>query len=633
MPQKYLPLLLFFSFFLFTAKAQNNDFISSWKIPNGTFELPLKEYANITIDWGDGNATTHKKGIFPTHVYTAPGSYKITIVVNDRAKDIGSMYMNGNHPSRTMLLDVSNWGEGIWNSFYGAFFGANYLTVSATDMPDLSQTTSMFRAFQNCSSLVGKTFKDWDVSTITNMRYMFAGGSKYKNINSYMIFNGDVSGWNTANVTNMKAMFANCIAFDVGGTQSLNNWNTAAVTDMQFMFKVDVIDSVFKVNVSSWNTANVTNMKAMFEARAAFNCDISNWSTHNVTDMSYMFKEAYAFNKNINRNGNSWNTAAVTRMKAMFNSAYSFNGDITNWNTASLLSTESMFENAYTFNQNLRTKGDVWNMAEVTNMKWMFYYAEAFNGDIANWNIAKVTDMELMFYGADAFKEKLEIVSDTWDTRKLKTENSKSNLFPFKEKKLKNKSTSIFFKKYFTLILILVILLIISVIYVTRKKVLPKKKKNTIDTFNDLKLKNIWSIEPLTNDLSENETNISKRYKINEIIKVFHLFEQNIFEDKVFKNKGINVKEFSKVTGVPLTHCFYLFKFHSTSESFTKFKNLSRIEVAIRLIEKNYLIKGTFESLALDVGFESYSSFYTSFKTHISLTPSEFVRLNNTKLT
>ncbi|PQJ82136.1 BspA family leucine-rich repeat surface protein [Polaribacter glomeratus] len=632
MPLRNLIFIVVYSFSLFFTNAQNNNFTSSWKIPNGTFELPLKEYANITVYWGDGSATTHKNGIFPTHTYNVSGSYNIEIDVNDAAKNIGSMFLNGNHPSRTMLLDISNWGEGIWSSFFGAFFGANYLTVSATDEPNLSKTTSMFRAFQNCSSLVGTTFKNWDVSTITNMRYLFAGGSKYKNINNFMIFNGDVSGWNTANVANMRGMFGNCIAFDVGGTQSLNNWNTAAVTDMQFMFSVDVIDVLFKVNVSSWNTANVTNMMAMFQGRAAFNCDISNWSTQKVTDMSYMFFEASAFNKNINRNGNSWNTAAVTNMYRMFYSAHSFNGDITNWNTTSLLNTESMFENAFTFNQNIRRDGDIWNTAEVTNMKWMFYYAEAFNGDITNWNTAKVTDMELMFYGAKAFKEKLEIVSKSWDMKRVRNKEVNNNLFPYKGENLNKGSTKLIFKEYLNYILIYVFILIISILYLFRKNILSKYKKNSRYVFSDLILTDTWSIKPLNTDLSEIEAKISERYNKNEIIKVFHLFEQNIFKDNIFEKKGVNVKEFSRITGVPLTHCFYLLKFHITSTSFTKFKNYSRIEVAVRLIENSYLVKGTFESLSVEVGFESYSTFFNSFKVHTSLTPSEYARLNKIEL-
>ena len=32
-------------------------------------------------------------------------------------KDIGEMYMNGNHASRTLIRTIENWGEGKWETF------------------------------------------------------------------------------------------------------------------------------------------------------------------------------------------------------------------------------------------------------------------------------------------------------------------------------------------------------------------------------------------------------------------------------------------------------------------------------------------------------------------------------------
>jgi phage baseplate assembly protein gpV len=151
-------LLIFFDLSFFAINAQNNNFVSTWNVSSGAFELPLKDYTDITIDWGDGSSTTHTNAVFPTHIYGSSDTFTITVTVNDVKKDIGSMYMKGDHASRSMMQDVSNWGKGIWNSFSAAFEGATNLTVSATDEPNLSATTSMLRAFKNCSSLVGSTF-------------------------------------------------------------------------------------------------------------------------------------------------------------------------------------------------------------------------------------------------------------------------------------------------------------------------------------------------------------------------------------------------------------------------------------------------------------------------------------------
>ena len=803
-------LLIFFILSFFALNAQNKNFVSTWNISSGTFELPLKDYANITIDWGDGTSTTHTNAIFPTHTYTSSDTFTITIAVNDLKKDIGSMYMNGNHASRAMIQDVSNWGEGIWNSFSSAFEGARNLTVSATDEPDLSATTSMKKAFRNCFSLLGTTLNDWDVRTITTMEFMFSGNFYSENfvnelkiitetVNDYMIFNADISGWNTAAVTNITNLFDQCKDFNVAGTQDLSNWNTAAVknmrdafrdaekfngdistwntknvtlmaglfngarsfngdiskwnttnvTNMMFMFtnavkfngdisnwdtaKVTNMDNMFanaqefnqnintlgkswntsavasmermfqgalkfngaisnwdtakitnmsgmftnaqafnqdintngdrwntknvtnmaqvfqgalkfngdisnwntaKVttmeglfenaekfngNISNWDTKSVTNMKQMFKGALKFNGAITNWNTANVTDMRSMFAYAQEFNQKISTNGDFWNTSAVTDMQFMFFNASGFNQDITNWDTSSVTNMERMFSRATNFNQNIKTDGDCWNTSTVTNMKAAFEYASAFDGDIATWDTSNVINMYLIFKGADALKNKEATIFNTW-----KTENAKKS----QETALNNSfyalKNDLFFKKYFIYILGSIIL---TLIILSRKRYLSLHKKNKAAISKSFILKNTWSIDPISANVSEVEKKIAKLYPKDKVIDIIHLFEKHIFEDSIFTQKGVNIKEFSKLTGVPLRHCFYIFKMH-VKYPFTKFKNYSRIEASLQLIENNFLARGTLESLSSEVGFESYSTFYNSFKEYTSLTPSDYLLSN-----
>ena len=800
-------LLFFFILSFFALNAQNKNFVSTWNISSGAFELPLKDYANITIDWGDGTSTTHTNAIFPTHTYTSSDTFTITIAVNDLKKDIGSMYMNGNHASRAMIQDVSNWGEGIWNSFSSAFEGARNLTVSATDEPDLSATTSMKKAFRNCFSLVGTTLNDWDVSTITTMEFMFSGNFYSENfvndlkiitetVNDYMIFNADISGWNTAAVTNIHGMFDQCKVFNVAGTQDLSIWNTAAVKDMRdtfrdaekfngdistwnttnvtlmaglfngarsfngdisswntanvsnmmFMFnnavkfngdisnwdtakvtnmdrmftnaqefnqnintlgkswntsavasmqrmfqgalkfngaitnwdtakitnmsgmftnaqafnqdintngdrwntknvtnmaqvfqgalkfngdisnwntaKVTTMEGLFENaekfngNISNWDTKSVTNMKQMFKGALKFNGAITNWNTANVTDMSSMFAYAQEFNQKISTNGDFWNTSAVTDMQFMFFNASGFNQDITNWDTSSVTNMERMFSRATNFNQNIKTDGDCWNTSTVTNMKAAFEYASAFDGDIANWDTSNVINMYLIFKGADALKNKEATIFNTWkiENAKKSQETALNNTF-FSLKK------DLFFRKYFNYILGSIIL---TIIILFRKRYVLLNKKNKTAISKSFILKNTWSIDPIPADLSEVEKKIAKLYPKDKVIDIINLFEKHIFEDSIFKQSGVNIKEFSRITAVPLRHCFYIFKMH-VKYPFTKFKNYSRIEASLQLIEKNFLKKGTFDSLSLEVGFESYSSFYYNFKEYSSFTPSAYM--------
>ena len=204
------------------ASSDCNKFVSTWAVSSGSFELPLKDYTNITIDWGDGSTTTHTGGAMQSHSYSAAGTYTITVTVNDAStKDIGEMYMNGDHASRTLIRTITNWGEGKWETFYAAFKGATNLTIPATDEPDLSLTTDMGGAFRDCTSLVGTTLNDWNTATVTEMNNMFFGATS---------FNGNIGSWNTAIVTNMQSMFYGATSFNQNINTSGSSWNTAAVT-------------------------------------------------------------------------------------------------------------------------------------------------------------------------------------------------------------------------------------------------------------------------------------------------------------------------------------------------------------------------------------------------------------------
>ena len=51
-----------------------------------------------------------------------------------------------------------------------------------------------------------------------------------------------------------------------------------------------------------------------------------------------------------------------------------------------------------------------WDVSNVTNMSWMFSYAEAFIGDLSDWDVSNVTDMGYMFGWATAFNQDLSWV-------------------------------------------------------------------------------------------------------------------------------------------------------------------------------------------------------------------------------
>ena len=206
------------------ASSDCNKFVSTWAVSSGTFELPLKDIPILLLT-GEMEATSTHTGSFPnTQPIPLAGTYTITSCGKRWCKkDIGEMYMNGDHASRTLIRTIENWGEGKWETFYAAFKGATNLTIPATDEPDLSLTTDMDWAFRDCTSLVGTTLNDWNTATVTEMNTMFKGATA---------FNGNIGSWNTARVTNMQVCFMDATAFNQNINTSGSSWNTAAVTSM-----------------------------------------------------------------------------------------------------------------------------------------------------------------------------------------------------------------------------------------------------------------------------------------------------------------------------------------------------------------------------------------------------------------
>ncbi|WP_375583664.1 MBG domain-containing protein [Cyclobacterium xiamenense] len=287
------------------------------------------------------------------------------------------------------LVDVEQWGTASWTSMENAFNASQNFDITATDMPDLSQVSSLSQMFSYCKILNGPaTIKDWNTGNVTNMSNMFEGAEA---------FNQDISGWNTSNVTSMSSMFDGAVAFN----QPIGSWNTANVTDMLSMFQGA---TAFSQDLSNWNTGKVTSMSNMFRRASAFNSDISNWNTGNVTSMPNMFRDATAFNQDIS----GWNTENVTSMSNMFRDATAFNQDISGWNTEKVESMSSLFRNAAAFNQDISG----WNTEKVESMWSMFSGATVFNQDISSWNTANVSDMSSMFDGAVAFNQPI----GSWNT-------------------------------------------------------------------------------------------------------------------------------------------------------------------------------------------------------------------------
>ncbi|MFX1395974.1 MAG: BspA family leucine-rich repeat surface protein [Promethearchaeota archaeon] len=328
-------------------------FSSRWDTRNSgvsnssQIRLPLEPSGkyDFLVEWGD---KTHDRirswnQLEVTHTYSSEGTYTVNItgiIIGWRFNNVGD---------QLKLLEIEHWGGLRLGNSGSYFYGCNNLIITASDVLNLMGTTDLSKAFMSCGNVRINKINEWEMSSVSNMSYMFHGASGFNQYigdwdvssvtdMSYMFsnarsFNGDISGWNVSSVTDMSHMFSNAQSFgrDIGG------WDVSSVTDMSYMFYW-CIDPYFNPNIGGWNVSSVTDMSYMFYAAIEFNQNIGDWDVSSVTDMSHMFDHAEAFNQNIG----GWDVSSVTDMSYMFYDL-SFNQNLGDWNVSSVTNMEGMF--------------------------------------------------------------------------------------------------------------------------------------------------------------------------------------------------------------------------------------------------------------------------------------------------
>ena len=252
-------------------------------------------------------------------------------------------------------------------------------TTRVTDMgfddsnPDVAY--GLFLGDYENPSVFNQDIGNWDVSNVTDMKWMFYGS----------LFNQDIGNWDTSSVTEMSRMFQENSVFN----QDIGNWNTSSVTDMSSMF----YNSAFNQYIGDWDTSSVTSMQWMFGENSVFNQDIGNWDTSSVTDMSSMFLFS-AFNQDIS----NWDVSNVTNMDGMFFqypaiTGRGFNQPIGDWDVSNVTNMDGMFVGT-PFNQDISN----WDVSNVTIMQWMFGETQNFNQDLSNWDVNNVESCSFFSY-------------------------------------------------------------------------------------------------------------------------------------------------------------------------------------------------------------------------------------------
>ena len=289
-------------------------FIMRTKIPAGgsNFTLsPQMSSGECFIDWGDANSETLTGST--THSYATSGSdqeYDIKLFDSPSgSKFTGFASVFGNteaYYEKTIL----KWGDIEWqnNQWFGTATTSIYrIRIAAPNgadhKPNLSQVTSLYKMFgtSNNNTDIGSGFfedtndnlEHWDVSTITNMSYMFRNpdpiSTKVSGAENIL----KCSNWDVSNVTNFNNFMSGYSGFVRGswGTQTnidMTNWDTSGATDMSYMFW---FHGKNKPGVENFRTENVINLSHFYgggtwNAKTKMYNSILRWDVSNVENFS-----------------------------------------------------------------------------------------------------------------------------------------------------------------------------------------------------------------------------------------------------------------------------------------------------------------------------------------------------------
>jgi len=270
---------------------------------------------------------------------------------------------------------------------FGDYYKNNSKRLKPHDRDSLSKAIKLYCMNKNQSYKEDGHSAYWNVSGITNMRYLFKHNRYGKKKKELCVFNGDISRWDVSNVVDMSGMFY-CSPFN----GNIELWDVSNVVDMSSMFE----GSDFNGNIKFWNVENVEYMSYMF-AGSKFNGDLK-WNTKKVTDMTH-------FLSNTGYTGNlKLDVSNVIYFTAMFNGTL-INGvndvDLSKWVVDNGQNFDSMFRENPNFN------GDVsgWDMKKAVDLTNMFTKCPLFNRNVSEWDLSNVECMYSIFREGPKFLE------------------------------------------------------------------------------------------------------------------------------------------------------------------------------------------------------------------------------------
>lgn len=227
-----------------------------------------------------------------------------------------------------------------------------------------------------------------------------AVGWMYKTRN----FHGDVSNWNVYNVISMAQLFQE----SQNARPNMIGWNVQTLIDTRYMFagSIDFYDydngmSTWKPNhvgyvssmyeasyncstpgVALWDTSYVVDMSGVMANSKYVNADISQWTTPNVQSLKNAFMGAIDIELDLR----NWDVRNVLSLDSFFTNSKRSKLDVTGWDTSSVQSMENLVSKS--IDSELRGI-EGWDVQSVTNMRRLMMgtqFSSDVNIDLSQWN-------------------------------------------------------------------------------------------------------------------------------------------------------------------------------------------------------------------------------------------------------
>jgi surface protein len=178
------------------------------------------------------------------------------------------------------LTDIKQWGDITWNSFASSFAECLSLTtVSATDVPNLSNVSQFSTAFAQCP-FTTIDVSGWDASSFTNIRRAFSGCTNLTSLN--------LTNWDVSNVSTFSGFLAD--SSDITTIGNVSGWDVSNVSNMEYVFQQ--CNLLTGLDFSSWNVSSVTSFRNFLWNVDSFDNDLSGWDIDQVTEFANFMLQA-----------------------------------------------------------------------------------------------------------------------------------------------------------------------------------------------------------------------------------------------------------------------------------------------------------------------------------------------------